>query len=181
MRDGRAGTGGALPEAVAYLSLGANEGYPFQSCLKAIRHLSEFAGIEVVRCASFYRTEPVSDIVQPWFINTVLEIRTSLSSSSLLSALQEIETEMGRVRTIKNGPRIIDMDILLFNQDILLDRDSLRIPHSELHKRRFVLVPMNDIAPQLVHPVMGLSMKVLLDACPDQGIVIWFSHPVHLP
>ena len=170
-----------LPEAVAYIGLGANEESPFRSCLKAIHRLAESVGIEVVQCASFYRTEPVSDIVQSWFINTVLEIRTTLSSYSLLAVLQEIEAEMGRVRTVKNGPRVIDMDILFFNQDVLADRDFLRIPHPELHKRRFVLAPMNDIAPQLLHPVMGLSMKALLDACPDRGIVIWFSHPVRLP
>ena len=179
MRDGQVRTG-ALPDAVAYLGLGANKESPFQSCLEAIRHLSESAGIEVVQCASFYRTEPVSNIMQPWFINTVLEIRTGLSSCSLLAVLQKIETKMGRVRTVKNGPRIIDMDILLFNRDILMESDFLRIPHPELHKRRFVLIPMNDIAPQFIHPVMDLSMKTLLDVCPDRGIITWFSHPVLL-
>lgn len=179
MGDGRANAG-ALPEAVAYLGLGANKESPFRSCLQAIRHLSESADIEVVQCASFYRTEPISDIMQPWFINTALEIRTSLSPCFLLSVLQKIETGMGRVRTIRNGPRIIDMDILFFQQDIIADRDFLRIPHQKLHERRFVLVPMNDIAPQLIHPVMGLSMKTLLDVCPDQGTVKWFSHPVLL-
>jgi|GEM_PF-73492 len=161
-----------MAEAVVYLSLGANEESPFQACLRAIHRLSATDGIKVVQCASFYRTEPVSDVVQPWFINTALEIRTTLSPHSLLSALQKIEGDMGRVRTVKNGPRVIDVDILFYNGDILTDGDFLRIPHPELHKRRFVLVPMNDIAPQLIHPVMGLSMEMLLAGCPDQCLVV---------
>lgn len=166
---------------VAHLGLGANENSPYEKCVEAIHRLSRVGrSIRLVQCSPFYRTEPVGEKQQDWFINAAVEIRTTLSPPDLLAILQEVEKEMGRIRTVKNGPRIIDLDILLFNQDIVSDEDRLIIPHPELHKRRFVLIPMNDIASYVIHPAFGVSMKGLLDRCADKSVVEWFADPVRI-
>lgn len=164
---------------VAHLGLGSNENSPHARCVEAIQKLSLIKAIRVVQCSSFYRAEPVGLRDQEWFINAALEIRTTISSSDLLSELQRIEHEMGRTKTVKNGPRVIDLDILLYNQDIISDENRLLIPHPELHKRKFVLIPMNDIASYVIHPAFGISMKGLLDRCTDQSVVEWYAEPVH--
>ncbi|MBN1548113.1 MAG: 2-amino-4-hydroxy-6-hydroxymethyldihydropteridine diphosphokinase [Syntrophaceae bacterium] len=163
---------------VAYLGLGSNEDTPYDRCVEAIRRLTEFQEIRTVQCSPFYRTEPVGYSNQDWFINAALEIKTTLSPLRLLEVIQAIETEMGRIRTAIKGPRIIDLDILLFNQDIVSDEDRLIIPHPELHKRKFVLIPMNDIASYVIHPAFGVSMKGLLDRCTDKSVVEWYADPV---
>jgi len=166
---------------VVHLGLGSNQNSPYERCLEAIQRLIGADGIKVVQCSPFYRTEPVG--TPPGtdrFINAVLEIRTAFSPLALLDVLQGVEKDMGRVRTVKKGPRVIDLDILLFNQDIVYDEDRLIIPHPELHKRRFVLVPMNDIASYVIHPAFGVSMKGLLDRCSDNSAVERFADPVSL-
>jgi 2-amino-4-hydroxy-6-hydroxymethyldihydropteridine diphosphokinase len=165
---------------VAHLGLGANENSPHERCVEAIRRLSLISRIRLVECSPFYRTEPVGEMQQDWFINAALEIRTTLSPYELLAVLQETEKDMGRVRTAKNGPRVIDLDILLYNQDIMSDEARLIIPHPELHKRKFVLIPMNDIASYVIHPAFGVSMKGLLDRCADTSVVEWFAAPVRI-
>jgi len=165
---------------VVYLGLGSNQNSPYERCLEAIQRLLRMNGINVVQSSAFYRTEPVGTPSKDWFINAVLEIRTTLSPIELLAVLQDEEKAMGRVRTVKKGPRVIDLDILLFNQDIVFDEDRLIIPHPELHKRRFVLVPMNDIASYVIHPAFGVSMKGLLDRCSDNSAVERFADPVCL-
>lgn len=163
---------------IAHLGLGANVNSPHERCVEAIQRLSVLGTIRPVQCSSFYRTEPVGLKHQDWFINAVVEIRTALAPYELLAVLQEVEKGMGRVRTVKNGPRMIDLDILLYNQDIIADEDRLIIPHPELHKRKFVLVPMNDIASYVIHPAFGVSMKGLLDRCTDKSAVDWYADPV---
>jgi 2-amino-4-hydroxy-6-hydroxymethyldihydropteridine diphosphokinase len=165
---------------VAHLGLGSNQNSPHGRCIEAVRRLVSLSTIRLVQCSSFYRTEPVGEKQQDWFINAAVEIRTILSPYHLLDVLQEVEKEMGRIRTVKNGPRIIDLDILLFNQDIISGEDQLVIPHPELHKRRFVLIPLNDIASYVIHPAFGVSIKGLLDRCIDKSVVEWFAEPVHL-
>lgn len=162
---------------VAHLGLGSNENSPHDRCIEAVQRLVRLNTIRLVQCSSFYRTEPVGEKQQDWFINAALEIRTTLSPDDLLVVLQEVEKEMGRIKTVRNGPRIIDLDILLFNQDIVSNEDRLIIPHPELHKRRFVLIPMNDIASYVIHPAFGVSMKGLLDRCGDKSVVEWFADP----
>jgi 2-amino-4-hydroxy-6-hydroxymethyldihydropteridine diphosphokinase len=107
---------------------------------------------------------------QPWFVNCVIEARTSLNPHELLIVLQDLEKKMGRVRIQKWGPRLIDLDILFYGQAIIQDRDLI-IPHPELHKRRFVLVPFNEIASYWIHPVFGISVKGLLDRVLDESKV----------
>lgn len=163
---------------IAHLGIGSNENSPYERCLEGIQKLSLINAIRLIQCSNFYRTEPVGLKHQEWFINAVLEIRTLLSPYDLLSTLQNVEREMGRVRTVKNGPRVIDFDILLYNQDVISDEDRLIIPHPALHKRKFVLVPMNDVASYVIHPAFGVSMKGLLERCKDKSVVEWFADPV---
>jgi len=165
---------------VVHLGLGSNQNSPYERCLEAIQRLLCLDRVKVVQCSPFYRTEPVGTTSKDWFINAVLEVRTILSPIELLDVLQDVEKRMGRVRTVKKGPRVIDLDILLYNQDIVFDEDRLIIPHPELHKRRFVLVPMNDIASYVIHPAFGVSMKGLLDRCSDNSVVERYADPVCL-
>jgi 2-amino-4-hydroxy-6-hydroxymethyldihydropteridine diphosphokinase len=126
--------------------------------------------VEVLRRSSLYRTEPVGFKEQEWFINCVVEIRTPQTPHMLLRALQVIEDRMGRIRSEQWGPRIIDLDILLYGQKIIAD-DNLRIPHPELHRRRFVLVPLNEIASYVIHPLFGVSIQGLLNRLDDNSRV----------
>jgi 2-amino-4-hydroxy-6-hydroxymethyldihydropteridine diphosphokinase len=155
---------------IAYLGIGSNLGDPVKNCRDAVQELSSLNNIQVLRRSSLYRTEPVGDTPQDWFVNGVLEVRTTFTAQQLLKALQWIEQALGRQRAGKWGPRVIDLDILLFGQEII-GTEALAVPHPELHKRRFVLVPMNEIAPYVIHPLFGVSMKGLLDRLEDKHAV----------
>jgi 2-amino-4-hydroxy-6-hydroxymethyldihydropteridine diphosphokinase len=147
---------------IAYLGIGSNLADPVHQCRDALREISSLKNVQVLRRSSLYRTEPVGNVSQDWFVNGVLEVRTTFTAQQLIKALQWVEQTLGRVRTEKWGPRTIDIDILLYGQEIIGTGD-LVIPHPEMHKRRFVLVPMNEIAPYVIHPLYGVSMKGLLD------------------
>jgi 2-amino-4-hydroxy-6-hydroxymethyldihydropteridine diphosphokinase len=142
-------------------------------CRKAVDLISRVPRISVLRTSSFYRTEPVGFKEQGWFVNAVMEIRTSFSPEDLLKALQGIEKAIGRVReeTARWGPRIIDIDILFYGQDIV-EKEGLFIPHPELHRRRFVLVPLVHIASYVIHPQFGITVKGLLERLDDQTKVV---------
>jgi len=154
-----------------YIGIGSNTGAPVQNCLEAVDRLSACDTIEVLRKSSLYRTEPVGFKDQPWFINAVVEIRTTLGAHALLEVLQIIEDRMGRVRAEKGGPRVIDLDILLYGDRVIRD-ETLCVPHPEMHKRRFVLVPLNEIASYCIHPAYGISMRGLLERLGDESAVI---------
>lgn len=155
---------------IAYLGIGSNLGDPVRNCREALRQVSTLKGSEVLRRSSLYRTEPVGVEAQDWFVNGVVELRTDFPALQLLKALQWIERSMGRERTERWGPRVIDIDILLFGQEIV-NSESLVIPHPEMHRRRFVLEPMNEIAPYVIHPLYGVSMRGLLDRLEDHHAV----------
>lgn len=155
---------------VCFVGVGSNMDNPARQCLKAIHHLSLIGGVSFLRRASLYRTEPVGFLDQDWFINTVAEIRTVLTPQNLLRELRGIENSMGRVRKDKGEPRRIDLDILLYGQEVINDGE-LVIPHSELHKRRFVLVPLCEIASYVIHPAFGVSMRGLMDRLEDEKAV----------
>ncbi|MBP8986041.1 MAG: 2-amino-4-hydroxy-6-hydroxymethyldihydropteridine diphosphokinase [Syntrophobacterales bacterium] len=139
-------------------------------CRRAVERISAL-DIAVLRKSSLYQTEPVGYLEQDWFVNAAVEIRTTLRPRSLLDALQELEKSLGRVRTVKGGPRSIDIDILLYDREII-DEEGLSIPHPELHRRRFVLVPLAEIASYVIHPVFGISVRGLLDRLEDTKKVI---------
>jgi len=155
---------------IAYLGIGSNLGDPVRNCREALRQVSTLKGSEVLRRSSLYRTEPVGVEAQDWFVNGVVELRTDFPALQLLKALQWIERSMGRERTERWGPRVIDIDILLFGQQIV-HAEGLVIPHPEMHRRRFVLEPMNEIAPYVIHPLYGVSMRGLLDRLEDHHAV----------
>ena len=152
-----------------YLGLGSNLGDRRAALALAIERL-EKAGVRIASRSGFYRTEPVEVVDQQEFINQVVACETALSPHALLTVCLLIEQDMGRIRTRDKGPRSIDLDLLLYGDLILADQ-GLNLPHPRLHLRRFVLIPLAEIAPRLIHPVLGLTIADLLAGCPDRGIV----------
>jgi 2-amino-4-hydroxy-6-hydroxymethyldihydropteridine diphosphokinase len=156
-----------MPRPV-YLSLGSNVG-DREAQLRAAQARLSAVG-RVVVASSFYETEPVEFTEQPWFLNFVLALETSNTPQQLMTAILRIEEEMGRRRTQKKGPRSIDIDILLFD-DIIMDSTNLTIPHPALQQRRFVLEPMAEIAPEVVHPSLKKTIRELRDTLPPGQVV----------
>jgi 2-amino-4-hydroxy-6-hydroxymethyldihydropteridine diphosphokinase len=152
----------------AYIGIGSNVGDPLSNCLKAIDLINNMDGCRVADRSDFFRTEPVGSISQEWYVNGVVRIETTLAPRELLRSLLAIESHMGRVRRQKWEPRIIDLDILLYGNEVLEEND-LRIPHPLMHQRRFVLMPIVELNPGLVHPVIGRSMAELMDDLDVEG------------
>jgi 2-amino-4-hydroxy-6-hydroxymethyldihydropteridine diphosphokinase len=161
-----------MPRLV-YLSLGSNLGDREAHLRDALARLG--AAGRVVAVSSFYETEPVEFTQQPWFLNCAVALETSKTPQQLMTTILGIEEEMGRQRVQKKGPRSIDIDILLFDNKILddriLDSKELTIPHPAMHQRRFVLEPLAEIAPDVLHPVMKKTIRELLDSLPAGQIV----------
>lgn len=153
---------------IAYIGIGSNLGDPLGNCLKAIQLLDEMQGCHIKGRSGFYRTEPVGVKGQGWFVNAVISLKTGRSSQHLLEGLLAIEAQMGRVRKEKWGPRVIDLDLLIHG-DKVIDEQDLIVPHPRMHERKFVLIPMVDLTPNLIHPVYGKRMIDLLDECPGEG------------
>ena len=151
-----------MPTTV-YLSLGSNVGEREAQLRDAQIRLATTGRVSAV--SPVYETEPVEFTAQPWFLNRALAIQTDLTPQQLMAAILRIEEEMGRLRVQKKGPRSIDIDILLFD-DLVVESEGLTIPHPAMHQRRFVLEPLADIAPQMLHPVFRKTIRELLDAIP---------------
>lgn len=151
----------SLSGVIGYVGIGSNLEEPLRQCRLALDNLAAINDTRLLRTSAYYRTEPIGFSAQDHFINAVAEIRTALPPRKLLETLKAIEERMGRRESIRWGPRIIDLDILLYGQNVIQDDDFL-IPHPELHKRRFVLVPLCEIASFVIHPAFGISMAGLL-------------------
>ena len=149
----------------AHLLIGGNLGDRKENLLTAISLINAQCG-SLTRSSSIYETEAWGKTDQPSFLNQALEISTSLNARQLLRKILKIEKEMGRIRKEKLGPRIIDIDIMLFENEIH-DLRFLKIPHPEMQNRRFVLVPLAEIDPTLQHPVFKKTIAELLEECPD--------------
>jgi 2-amino-4-hydroxy-6-hydroxymethyldihydropteridine diphosphokinase len=146
----------------AYISVGSNLGHKLDNCRAGIAALTDSAHVRLVDQSPVYRTEPVDYLDQDWFVNYVVKIRTDLDPLDLLEFIHSIEHTAGRVReTIRFGPRVLDLDIILFD-DLVLDDSNLILPHPRMHKRRFVLKPICDIDPDINHPVLQQTMLSLL-------------------
>ncbi|MCP9752271.1 2-amino-4-hydroxy-6-hydroxymethyldihydropteridine diphosphokinase [Ferruginibacter sp. HRS2-29] len=149
-----------------YILLGGNEGDPAKNLRTAKKKLEKAVG-SIHRESSVYQTAAWGMLEQPDFLNQVIIIETALSPRETLAACLGIESAMGRVRTVKNAPRIIDIDILFFGKLVLKDF-ALTVPHAEIPNRRFVLVPLNELSPNMKHPVLNKTIHQLLTICPDK-------------
>jgi 2-amino-4-hydroxy-6-hydroxymethyldihydropteridine diphosphokinase len=150
-----------MKSVTAYLGLGSNLNNKKQNLSNAITALRKISGISVLKISRFYQTKPIGITNQPDFLNAVVKIRTSLSPNELITLLLSIEKEQGRIRARKWGPRIIDIDLLLYNHAVIKSR-NLIVPHPRLHERYFVLKPLAEIAPNAVHPILKKTSRTLL-------------------
>jgi 2-amino-4-hydroxy-6-hydroxymethyldihydropteridine diphosphokinase len=152
-----------------YLSLGSNIGDRAGNISRAVAELGPHR-VRLVKQSSLYETEPVELREQGWFLNGVVQVETELTPQQLMQVLLKIEREMGRERIVPKGPRIIDMDILLFSSSVVKE-SRLEIPHPRMADRCFVLVPLAEIAPGAVHPVLKKTIQQLLQETPDHSEV----------
>ena len=157
---------------IIYLSLGSNLGDRAANLSRAIEALATI-GVRVLRRSSIYETEPVDFVAQPWFFNCVVEAETSLMPRQLLIELQAIERKLGSQKLVPRGPRIVDLDVLFYGSEVI-HAAGMEIPHPRLAERRFVLVPLAELVPELRHPVLGSTAAALLAATHDRSVVrIW--------
>jgi len=153
---------------ITYISVGSNIGNKLENCKKGVDALIRSDSVTLKAQSLFYKTDPVDYLNQDWFINYVIKIETSLGPVELLNRLKSIQKYAGRVNdAIRFGPRILDLDIILFD-DAVVNSENLTIPHSRMHKRRFVLKPLCDIDPEVIHPVFKKNIKYLLDNMDDK-------------
>lgn len=149
-----------------YLGLGSNKGERISFIEKAVSEIGNLPGTEIFTRAGIYETEPWGNIEQDDYLNTVIGINTTMNAEELLKELKRIEKHIGRMENKKWSEREIDIDLLFYGDDII-DNDNMIVPHGHIENRRFVLVPMNEIAPDLIHPVFKKSISQLLDSTTD--------------
>lgn len=156
----------------AHIGIGSNLGDKRDNCFKAMDRMGQVPGCKVTGHSDLYLTKPWGVEGQDWYANAVASMSTKISAQHLLENLQAIEADMGRVREEKWEARIIDLDILLFGDDVI-NEENLTIPHPLMHLRRFVLVPLVQLAPDLIHPSLGMTMDELLQKLPedDQEVI----------
>jgi 2-amino-4-hydroxy-6-hydroxymethyldihydropteridine diphosphokinase len=161
------------PSKRVYLSLGSNRGDRVANLRRAFEELGK-AGVKVVRASSFYRTEPVDFGPQPWFLNCAVEASTELMPMQLLKAVKSVEWTLGRRPGVSKGPRPIDIDILLY-ENVMVRSAVLTIPHERMHTRRFVLVPLRELAPAARHPVNKKTVAEMLHDSTDLSQVVRYK------
>ncbi|RJR50574.1 MAG: 2-amino-4-hydroxy-6-hydroxymethyldihydropteridine diphosphokinase [Desulfobacteraceae bacterium] len=152
--------------ATAYIGIGSNIGDRLKNCARAAEEIAAIPGIRAGNCSEWFLTRPVGVEGQEWYMNGALEVKTDVPPRRLLDQLLEVEKGMGRVRTERRGPRIIDLDLLLFGNEVIREQ-GLFVPHPLLHLRRFVLVPLVQLAPEFRHPILGKNMAELLRELPE--------------
>ena len=156
--------------SIAYIGIGSNIGDKVGQCEKAISEILEVDHHRLLAKSSFFRTRPVGYTLQDWFVNGVIKIETDLEPLDLLRSLKAIESQLGRKETFRWGPRVIDLDLLIFDQRVI-QTEELQVPHPSMHERQFVLIPLAEIDRGLLHPVFRKTIQELLEACgEDQGV-----------
>jgi 2-amino-4-hydroxy-6-hydroxymethyldihydropteridine diphosphokinase len=156
-----------LDQVTTFIALGSNLGDRLQNLREAIAQL--LPEVTPIACSPVYETEPWGYVDQPHFLNQVIEARTALAPTALLEYLKNIEVRMGREQVIKLGPRLIDLDILFYD-DLVIDCPNLSIPHTHMVERAFVLVPLADLAADLTHPILGISVAEMLARIDKKGV-----------
>ncbi|MBI3324242.1 MAG: 2-amino-4-hydroxy-6-hydroxymethyldihydropteridine diphosphokinase [Candidatus Omnitrophica bacterium] len=151
--------------ARVFIGLGSNQGDRLQSLSRAVRRLAQLPSTRTAQMAPIYETKPIGGPPQPDFLNSVVELETSLSPHELFAWLQALERELGRTPGPRWGPRVIDLD-LLFYDEMVIEEPAFTIPHPRLHERAFVLEPLVQLAPEFVHPVLRRSVTQLLQDVP---------------
>ncbi|MCF8111839.1 MAG: 2-amino-4-hydroxy-6-hydroxymethyldihydropteridine diphosphokinase [Desulfobacteraceae bacterium] len=146
-----------------FIAVGSNLGNRIRSCRLGVDLLSEAGDVRVVKHSRYYYSAPLDYTEQPWFINAVFQAVTEIGPYGLIEGLKAAETEAGRVQTgIRFGPRVLDLD-LIFYDNLVIHTPQLTLPHPRMHQRAFVLKPLSEIAPRLIHPVLGLTAEKLLE------------------
>jgi 2-amino-4-hydroxy-6-hydroxymethyldihydropteridine diphosphokinase len=155
---------------IAYIGIGSNVGDKARQCEQGISEILKLDHHRLLARSSLYKTQPIGYLEQDWFINLVIKLETEMDASVLLCSLKEIESRLGRVKTLRWGPRSIDLDILFYN-DYQIQTNELTIPHPLIQDRQFVLVPLVEIDPNLTHPVLKKTVQQLLERFKeDQGV-----------
>jgi 2-amino-4-hydroxy-6-hydroxymethyldihydropteridine diphosphokinase len=153
---------------IAYVSAGSNLGNRKTNLEFGLKSLEKWSA--VLNVSSYFETEPVGFADQPWFLNLAIELETRLTPYELLSLCQNTEIACGRIRSFSDAPRTLDLDILLYGS-IIMSEEGLVIPHPRLQNRKFVLIPLAQIAPHVMHPVLKKPIRSLLEVCPDSSEV----------
>lgn len=154
----------------AYIGIGSNAGDKVLNCETAISEILKIDRNKLLGRYSFFNTRPIGYTAQDWFVNSVIKIETDLEPIDLYRMLKTIEIRLGRKETFRGGPRVIDLDLLLFD-DRRIETEELQVPHPRLHERQFVLIPLSEIDPDLIHPVLKKTVGELLEEIKeDQGV-----------
>jgi 2-amino-4-hydroxy-6-hydroxymethyldihydropteridine diphosphokinase len=155
---------------IAYIGIGSNLGDKLEQCERAISEILKVNHHKLLAKSSFFKTQPVGYTSQDWFVNGVIKIETDLEPFDLFRMLKAIESRLGRLKTFRWGPRSIDLDILFFDETEI-QTEELQIPHPLIHERQFVLIPLAEIDPGLIHPVLRKTVQELLENLKqDQGV-----------